>query len=195
MQKQTWAVALAAGILALGGCGPTSDVQQQTASPATNEAKAQAPVSNHTNELTKISLSADSWIGKPGNELFNGLTIADAKDVIKTINSLDDAKSALASLKYQIPKSSFSPVVYKDRFSTIHAMGCRDTACGSPRSISWIIEYWYDKSNNISEVYICTDDGIEINIWSSYGNDIFEDGDFELVKPTECYEEMFFKGG
>lgn len=195
MQKQTWTVALAAGILVLGGCGPTSDGRQQTASPMTNEATAQTPVSNNANELPKISLSADSWIGKPGNELLNGLTIADAKDAIKAINSLDDARSALTALKYQISKSSFSPVVYKDRFSTIHAMGCRDTACGSPGSISWIVEYQQDKSNNISEVYICTDDSVEIKIWSSYGNDIFEDGDFELVKPTECYEDMFFKGG
>jgi hypothetical protein len=194
MKKPIWMAVVGAGALAIVGCGQTSDGQQEAALPIESGAKSPTLVSGNANEVAKKSLSAESWIGKPGNESLNGLTIAEAKDVVKAISELDDGESAQASLKYQIPKSSFSPVVYKDRFSTIHAMGCRDASCSSSGSISWIMEYFHDESNKISEVYICTDDGIEINIWSSYGNDIFEGGGFESAKPEECYEDMFFKG-
>lgn len=194
MPKMTWLAGLAFGAVMLGGCGQTQSGDQEPSPTAGGNTDPLSMTSDVSEKSAETSLDSDSWLGKPGNQSIRELIIADAKDIRQALSSLEDKEAAQTSLRTEISNSRFSPIVYKDRFGTIHAMGCRGSSCGSSRAISWLVEYWRDNENNISEIYICTDNNNDIKIWSSYGNDIFEGGDFESMRPEECYENMFFKG-
>lgn len=194
MAKLTWLAGLALGAVMLGGCGQTESGDQEPSATAGGNTDPLSITSDASEKSAETSLNADRWLGKPGNQIIGELIIADAKDIRQALSSLENKEAAQTSLRTEISNSRFSPMVYKDRFGTIHAMGCRGSSCGSSRAVSWLVEYWRDNENNISEIYICTDDGSDIKIWSSYGNDIFEGGEFESIQPEECYENMFFKG-
>ena len=69
MAKLTWLAGLAFGAVMLGGCGQTQSGDQEPSATAGGNTDPLSMTSDASEKSAEISLNADSWLGKPGNQM------------------------------------------------------------------------------------------------------------------------------